>query len=372
MPPKTVPRRGVPRRGRRALRGNGSYLATGVFLEEGGPPFAASRTDVPFQVALEGSDELESGREKAMYGMTRRTVVFLVVSAAVASLGGEEARAQEPFRSRCGAGVHVDERRGWIWLPEGEIFCPLSADPKAERSFVSYLRGDFATLADPTPGAQTNIGAVGISDGFALFRSAGTRPGDGFQLGISGSVFAQLDLDAPSFDLINADYLIGVPLTHRNRGFSGRLRVYHQSSHLGDEFLLAREPERINLSFEAVELLLSQEVGPLRVYGGGELFFRREPDDLPDHLAHGGIELRPGGFANGQLLLALDVKTVEEADWQTGWSARAGLEIARIPSPGHPPRIISLMGEFYDGPAPYGQFYREDIQSWGFGLHLSR
>lgn len=298
-------------------------------------------------------------------------LLFLAPVLALVLIPGD-AWGQDAFRSRCGSGVHMEEESGWIWLPEGEIFCPLAADPKADRTFVSYLRGDFSTIADPAPGAETNIGSVGISDGFALFRSAGTRPGDGFQLGISGSVFAQLNLDAPSFDLINADYLIEVPLTYRQQGFSSRLRVYHQSSHLGDEFLLAREPERINLSFESVELIVSQEVGLLRVYGGGELFFRREPEAIPEHLAHAGLELRPGGFANGGLVLALDVKSVEEADWETGWSARAGLEIARIPSPGHPPRIISVMGEFYDGPAPYGQFYREDVQYWGLGIHLSR
>ena len=306
-----------------------------------------------------------------MFSTRKRTAEFLLPVLALALSAGSVG-AQEVFLSRCGAGVHAEERSGWIWLPEGEIFCPLTADPKADRSFVSYLRGDFATIADPGAEADTNIGSVGVSDGFALFRSAGTRPGDGFQLGVAGSVFAQLNLDQPSFDLINADYLIGLPLTYRQQGFSARLRVYHQSSHLGDEFLLSREPERINLSFESLELILSQEVGLLRVYGGGEKFFRREPDALPEHLAHAGVELRPGGLANGGLVLALDVKSVEEADWETGWSARAGLEIARIPTPGHPPRVISVVGEFYDGPAPYGQFYREDIRYWGFGVHLSR
>lgn len=305
----------------------------------------------------------------SMAEQTRGVLPILLLAAGIAT---SDVSAQEVFLSRCGAGVHEEARSGWIWLPEGEIFCPLAADPKADRSFVSYLRGDFATIAAPEPGAETDIGSVGLSDGVAIFRSAGTRSGDGFQLGLSGSVFAQFDLGQPSFDLINADYLVGVPLTYRSAGFTGRLRVYHQSSHLGDEFLLARELDRINLSFESLELILSQERGALRVYGGGEAFFRREPDDLPRHLAHGGVELRPGGFVNGRLVLALGVKSVEEAGWETGWSARTGLEIVRIPSPGHPPRVISVMGEFYDGPTPYGQFYREDIQYWGFGIHLSR
>ena len=92
-----------------------------------------------------------------------------------------------------------------------------------------------------------------------------------------------------------ADYVVGLPLTGRYHGFSGRLRPYHQSSHLGDEYLLRDDPvERENLSFESLELILSGELGPLRLYGGGEYLFRREPDTLEDLLAHGGGEIRIG------------------------------------------------------------------------------
>jgi hypothetical protein len=301
--------------------------------------------------------------------------VLLLLLLALAGIHAPEAHAQETFSSRCGAGVHVEERAGWIWLPEGEVFCPLVADPKQGRTFASYLRGDFATIADPDPGVKTNIAAVGLGDSFAVFRSTGIRSGDGFQVSLAGAVFSQINLDEPSFDLINADYVVGIPATYRSGSFSSRIRAYHQSSHLGDEFLLSREPERTNLSFESLELILSQELGGLRLYAGGESFFRREPEDLPRYLAHGGIELRPVTIAEGRLLAALDLKAVEaddDADWELAWSARAGIEIARIPSPGHPPRVISLTVEFYDGAAPYGQFYREDIRYLGVGLNFAR
>jgi hypothetical protein len=43
--------------------------------------------------------------------------------------------------------------------------------------------------------------------------------------------------------------------------------VYHQSSHLGDEYLLRGEDiQREKLSFESFELLVSQEVSALPVY----------------------------------------------------------------------------------------------------------
>jgi hypothetical protein len=280
-----------------------------------------------------------------------------------------EASAQESFRSRCGAAAVG--RDGWDWLARGRVFCPLAADPKEERSFVTYQRGDFATLADAEPGTDTNIGAVGLGDHFAIFRYAKGGSGVGVQLDLAGAVFSQFNLDAPSFDLINADYLVGLPLTLRVDAFSARVRVYHQSSHLGDEFILNRQPERVNLSFESIELILSQEAGALRVYGGGETFFRREPGDLALHLVHAGMELRPILSSDVRLFAALDLKAVEAVEWNRAWSVRGGVEIARIPEPDQAPRVLSLVIEFYDGVAPYGQFYRDDIRFLGAGFNLS-
>ncbi len=280
--------------------------------------------------------------------------------------------AQERFRSRCGAGVHADERHGFIPLPQGSIFCPLVADPKTEHTFASYLAGDFATIADPASEGDTNIAAIGLGDSFGLFRIAGASSGDGLQLDIVGGLFAQFNLDEPSFDLINADYLVGLPLTFRARGFSSRLRLYHQSSHLGDEFLLSRQPERENLSFEALDLIISQEIRGLRVYAGVESFFLRRPDiAVVSRIAHGGAELRPGHFGVGRLVAAVDLKVVEQVDWRVGRSARVGFEIARVPSPGHPPRVLSVLAEYYYGPAPYGQFYPDEIRFLGVGIHFS-
>src|SRR6185503_17309890 len=118
----------------------------------------------------------------------------------------------------------------------------------------AYQRGNDIDLA-------TDIGAVGLADQFPFFRAAATEAGNGLQLGVAGAIFAQFDLDSASYDLLNADYTIGLPLTFRAGRISGRLRPYHQSSHLGDEFLLRPSPpKRVNLSFEAVEALLSVDV----------------------------------------------------------------------------------------------------------------
>jgi hypothetical protein len=293
------------------------------------------------------------------------TIVLLL-----ASLG----EAQTGPTPRCGTGVHDAEAEGAVLFPQDQIFCPVLADPKEARSFVSFLRGTFRSLDDPS-GKGTNIGSVGLGDSFGLVRWGGPSAGEGVQIDVVGSIFAQFALDAPSNDLINADYIIGVPITFRRAGFSTRVRLYHQSSHLGDEYLLrADDIQRQNLSFESLDVLLSQEIGPVRAYAGGEMLFRRDPGALAAQLFHGGVELRSGRAGPLQMVGAVDVKITERTRGRNRWSnavsGRVGLEALRYGAGGHPGRLVTLMLEFYDGPSPYGQFFQDDISYVGVGIHF--
>lgn len=297
----------------------------------------------------------------------RWRVALVVVLVAIAAPASDAQTVDAP---RCGTGVHPSEAAGSVAFPEDQIFCPLIADPKEARSFVSFLRGTFRSLDDPT-GEGTSIASVGVGDTFGLFRVGGPDPGEGFQIDVMGSIFAQFDVGAPSNDLINADYILGLPLTFRRNGFSFRAKLYHQSSHLGDEYLLRSDDiVRENLSFESIELLVSQELSVFRVYAGAERIFRREPDELPDSVFHGGVELRSGRARKVQLLAGVDVKTTELHDWSPAVSGRVGMELGRPGPEGHPGRLIMLLFEIYQGPSPYGQFFQDDISYVGAGIHI--
>jgi len=149
-------------------------------------------------------------------------------------------------------------------FPLGDVFSPPLADPKQPRFQAAWQRyhTDFG---------EFSVGSVGFGENLGIARWPGKREGDGWQLGVSGAVFAIFNLDAPSHDLINADYVIGFPLSVRKDHWSARLRLFHQSSHLGDEFLLESQPiaiTRINLSYEVLEALLSWDNHQFRLYGG--------------------------------------------------------------------------------------------------------
>ena len=300
----------------------------------------------------------------------------IALTAACTLLFSLPASAQTSPSTRCGVGIPPGQETGYVPLPRGDVFCPIVADPKASRSFVSLLRHESG---DELSDAELDIASVGVGDAFGLGRWNGGSPGDGVQFSLAAGVFAQFDLGSESYDLVNADYVVGLPITMRKGWFSTRLRIYHQSSHLGDEYLLREPPDRQDredLSFEALEWLLSADAGPLRLYGGGEMLFRREPEDLERFVAHGGAEFRPlarvlplGSLGGFRFLAALDVKSSEEHDWEPAISTRAGLEYDRAGAD-VTARRWGIFAEFYTGPSPYGQFFREKVRLIGVGVHF--
>ena len=300
----------------------------------------------------------------------------IALTAACTLLFSLPASAQTSPSTRCGVGIPPGQETGYVPLPRGDVFCPIVADPKASRSFVSLLRHESG---DELSDAELDIASVGVGDAFGLGRWNGGSPGDGVQFSLAAGVFAQFDLGSESYDLVNADYVVGLPITMRKGWFSTRLRIYHQSSHLGDEYLLREPPDRQDredLSFEALEWLLSSDAGPLRLYGGGEMLFRREPEDLERFVAHGGAEFRPlarvlplGSLGGFRFLAALDVKSSEEHDWEPAISTRAGLEYDRAGAD-VTARRWGIFAEFYTGPSPYGQFFREKVRLIGVGVHF--
>jgi hypothetical protein len=248
-------------------------------------------------------------------------------------------------------------------FPTGDLFRPLIADPKQPQFFVSINR--FRSS-----GERFTMASVGFGETFGLYRFFGSREGDGLQLSVEGAIFAQFNLDTPSYNLINADYTIGIPVTYRHGDNSLRFRIYHQSSHLGDEFLQSiNPPERVNLSYEAIELIYSREWHGWRVYGGGEYLIHNEPGDLKPMSAHWGIEYRGSKplVWNGRPIGGVDMKSFEEHNWAIDTSVKAGLEFGH-PNPGH--RRLRLMAEWYKGYDPRGQFYTNKVEYYGLEVSL--
>lgn len=249
-------------------------------------------------------------------------------------------------------------------LPAGLLFDPVLADPRWPNFSVGYQRyvGDREFR---------DVAAVSFGETFPFYR-ADLSLGGQWEVGLQASVFAIFDLDAPSFDLINADYFVGVPLAYRSGPFSAMARIFHQSSHLGDEFVLRTRPNRVNLSYEGLDAKLSYEIfdRALRLYGGAGYLFGRDPSSLEPWSTQSGFELRiPWTLLEGAVrpLVAADVQNREENGWRTDVSVRAGLQLGGVHVLG---RSLYWMLEYFNGHSPNGQFYQRRIEYFGVGLHL--
>jgi hypothetical protein len=283
--------------------------------------------------------------------MLLRVVIVALVVFSSAALGGP-ASAQAPSEP---ASVRV--------FPRAPLFAPLSADPRWPRMSLGY-----AYFIDDSD--FSHVGVVDAGASIPVIQNAARRKGT-WELGLQGGIFSIFDFSAPSSDLVNADYLGGITFSYTWDSLSIISRFVHQSSHLGDEFLLNNEVERINLSFEELGVLIAYDLRNwARVYGGVAVIVRSEPSTLDRWSLRAGGELRPITAETArrlQLLLAVNLESWQETDWVPDASLVAGLTLDPI---GESEYRVDFLLRYYIGRSPNGQFFTERVQSIGPAVQL--
>lgn len=133
------------------------------------------------------------------------------------------------------------------WLPEMSPFFPTML---AQPHLIGYSAG-YRTYDKVF---KTSCLPVSIGDQFSLYQIKTPYDGQLF-FGIEACVWAVFEAKTKSLSLLNADYYVAFPLTYINNSFSMRLRLFHESSHLGDEYMLDH-PEifRLNPSMEVLDM----------------------------------------------------------------------------------------------------------------------
>ncbi len=260
-------------------------------------------------------------------------------------------------------------------FPSDDVFRPLLADPKQPQWFALW---QFTRSL--TAGTSSNIGSVAVGENFGFYTR---RKGcNGWQISVLTGVFAQFDLDTSNAALVNIDFNVGIPLTWRQGNWSARLRYYHQSSHLGDEFLgLNPDFQSINLQFEEVDMIVSYDFRKwMRLYGGGAVMVNRQPSTIDRNTVHWGFEARtPTSLGRSHVfgllsnpiifspLLTADFKSVEEQNWYINTNLLLGFDMFRTGSL----KRLRILFNYYHGYFPYGQFfYSQKTEAFGAGAYF--
>lgn len=299
-----------------------------------------------------------SGLAATQRGRVEAVVADIQGVSRVEVVDAAQARADGPVASV------PQEEEGTTLLPKGVLFEPLRADPRWPRFSVSYRYF-------PSDEELDHVGSANFGESIALVRGPAFWDGH-WEAGLQAGVFSIFDLASDSNDLVNADYWVGIPLSYRHGGFAAMVRIFHQSSHLGDEYLLRGPTDRVNLSYEGVDLKFSQDLSDtLRAYAGAGYLFHREPAELEPWSTQAGLELTsPWAIFSDSLrpLAAVDVQNHEESDWKPDVSVKAGVQWESLLVVD---RKLALMLEYYNGRNPNGQFYDRGIEYVGLSLSLS-
>ncbi len=267
-----------------------------------------------------------------------------------------------------------------VWFPQSTVlFQPLVADPREPTNFAAYRYGDAVI------GKQ--VASVALGGNFPLFRWNDVMRWHGaMQIGIEGGIWAVFNFDdVPENDsggceLVNTDYFLGIPLSYAVDRWSFRMRLYHISSHLGDEFM-CDHPEwvdkRKNPSFEALDFISSYQASSgLRAYfGPGFILHSDKTFPMKYVYLEYGIEYRFKGQKlyyhrlYGCPFIAIDIQNWQVRHWQFDETIKIGYEIGKMQGVGCK---LRLYVDFHNGFSYEGQFFKRKTTygevgfSWGF------
>ncbi len=167
--------------------------------------------------------------------------------------------------------------------------------------------------------------------------------------------------------LINTDFMIGGELVKNTKKGNLRLKYSHRSTHLGDEFIIDNpfyRDNRLNLSYETLDLLAYRNLNHWGIYAGGSAIVRSEPGSLDKFQVQAGVQFRGRHFRWFNPVFGLDVKSWQATNWHANISMKAGVEYT-----GFFDRPLQLLLEYYDGKSPYGQFINDDLSFLGLSIN---
>lgn len=194
--------------------------------------------------------------------------IFLLAAALAPVFGvvGEECSVLNEVECSC-CGDNCDHLFGCcVYALPGcpPMMTPFIADPRKVGMSAEWRWGEEAI-------DKRGSGAVSFGDYIGLARWCNPFGwGGALDIGLEGDVWAVFQQTRETAPLVNADYYIAIPVTYGYCNWAFRFRIFHISSHIGDEYLI-ENPDfvRKNPSSEYLDFFVQWRPScDFRLYGG--------------------------------------------------------------------------------------------------------
>ena len=201
------------------------------------------------------------------------------------------------------------------------------------------------------------------------------KSGDkGYDLGLEGAAFTNFEWTNRDGSIernnLSTDFWIGVPFVIFFKPWIVRVRFYHLSSHMGDDYMIRNKITsyfKNNANYEQLDVTVSRAVKNFRFYLGAGVVV---------HSALG--ERKPLSFTfETDYLLSLNKKnscqfyagvyvgSKQEYGFSPEVNMGAGLQL------GKPDRLpVKVLVTYFNGPLPYSVYEGKSVQWLGLGIFI--
>ncbi|HEX6559790.1 MAG TPA: DUF1207 domain-containing protein [Longimicrobiales bacterium] len=275
-----------------------------------------------------------------------------------------------------------DSTRWQRFLPHIHYFRPLVADLQEPRLGLALLQTNVFkyagqgrerpafSLPDPKDSEFDVEIAAAIGGSLPLWQFKEWPGKGGIVASAQLGVFPRFRIEYPTRIDAGEDWFVGMPIEVAYERWSGRFRIMHRSSHLGDELIEVTGAQRIEFGGEFADFLAAYRVADdLRVYGGATYNFRSYTEILPALRVRGlhdygalqagvdGTWYRWSGGHAG-FTAGVDWQAQQRTNWRSIYAFAAG---PALRSNG---RATRLLVRHYRGPSAMGEFFMTPEKLW--------
>jgi hypothetical protein len=214
---------------------------------------------------------------------------------------------------------------------------------------------------------QEHEGEVVLGENFPLVALKGGR--HPIVLGFGSQVYGRFSLTDPKSALISTDWVVGINTTAVLNSWALTLEVYHESSHLGDEYGDRFPDDRLDWTREVLAAWAGYAAGLWR-FTAGASYVLMDQLDLPATAGSLGIDYhgKSRRFLGGQVrpVAGLFTEAGAATRWRVSTSAKLGLAFAT----GTENQDISIGLIGHNGLSTQRQFFRQESQYIGLELRF--
>lgn len=262
--------------------------------------------------------------------------------------------------------AHTRDSTSHNWFPVKSIVTPLLFDPIEAQSFGYLTRKRTEGASDRGVYAPFGIGFLKPIVGW----------GNNKQLIMDVAVFTQFDMFGENSKfhryMRNADYKLSLSYVWLRADWQFRLRGFHVSSHLGDDYLVQNGLETFKnnpVNYEQIDFVSMYKYKSYKFYGGVGYGVRPSfrPGNERKRLSfQAGLMYKKKAFGNCSFVAGFDTRILEQNRYFPSTKVGSGIGID-LPNDR---KAFYFMIELYRGNTPYGKFESQRCSWIGIGFNF--